>query len=96
MIVIALLGCWAYALAFSSDHWMANIVVNSVPLVGLLGTVLGMMQTFQALSIGGTSSIDNLAKGISKALITTQMGIAIAIVGNTIIAIRRCRYKDER
>jgi len=68
---------------------MANIVVNSVPLVGLLGTVLGMMQTFQALSVGGTSSIDNLAKGISKALITTQMGISIAIVGTIIITIRK-------
>jgi len=94
MIVIALLGCWAYALAFSSDHWMANIVVNSVPLVGLLGTVLGMMQTFQALSVGGASSIDNLAKGISKALITTQMGIAIAIIGASVIAIRKSKNKD--
>jgi len=48
-----------------------------------------MMQTFQALSVGGASSIDNLAKGISKALITTQMGISIAIVGTIIITIRK-------
>ena len=94
MIVIAILGCWGYALALSSDHWMSNIVINAVPLVGLLGTVLGMMQTFQALSQGGTSSVENLSKGISKALITTQMGIAIAIIGASVIAIRKSKNKD--
>ena len=79
MIAIAVLAIWGYALAIQKDNWMSNIVVNSVPLVGLLGTVLGMMQTFSALSQGGASSIENLSKGISKALITTQTGISIAV-----------------
>lgn len=89
MIVIALLGFWSYLLALSCDHWMARVIVNSVPLVGLLGTVIGMMQTFRAISIGGTSSVESLSKGISKALITTQVGLAIALVGLWLVQLKK-------
>ena len=89
MIAIAILAIWGYALAIQKDNWMSNIVVNSVPLVGLLGTVLGMMQTFSALSQGGASSVENLSKGISKALITTQTGISIAVVGVIVATMRK-------
>jgi len=51
------------------------------PLLGLLGTVLGMIQTFQVISMFGTSNARAMANGISVALITTETGLLIAIPG---------------
>ncbi len=51
------------------------------PLLGLLGTVLGMIQTFQVISVFGTSNARAMASGISVALITTETGLLIAIPG---------------
>jgi len=57
-----------------------SILVNAAPLMGLLGTVLGMLTTFQGISMGGAEkTTDLVAKGISEALITTQMGLFLAI-----------------
>ncbi len=49
------------------------------PLLGFLGTVTGMIQVFEALSIEGLGNPDVLAKGISQALLTTAFGLTIAI-----------------
>lgn len=49
------------------------------PLLGLLGTVTGMMHTFQLVTIFGTGDARLLSGGISEALITTKFGLAIAI-----------------
>lgn len=49
------------------------------PLMGLMGTVLGMMETFQVISRVGPGQSDQLSGGISQALITTVTGLAIAI-----------------
>ena len=51
------------------------------PLLGLLGTVTGMITTFQAISLYGTGSPKALAVGISEALITTQSGLLVSIPG---------------
>jgi len=59
-----------------------GILVNAAPLLGLLGTVLGMLTTFQGISMGGAEkTTDLVAEGISEALITTQMGLFLAIPG---------------
>jgi biopolymer transport protein ExbB len=50
-----------------------------LPLMGLLGTVLGMVQTFKALQATGLGDLDRLAEGISQALITTQAGLVVAL-----------------
>jgi biopolymer transport protein ExbB len=56
------------------------ILIGVAPLMGLLGTVTGMLSTFQGLSSGnGTETVDLIAGGISEALITTQTGLIIAI-----------------
>ena len=55
-------------------------LVKAAPLLGLLGTVIGMVQTFDVLGSSSTSA-DLLASGISKALITTQIGLIIALPG---------------
>jgi biopolymer transport protein ExbB len=49
------------------------------PLVGFLGTVTGMIQVFEALSVSGLSNPEVLSAGISQALITTVFGLTIAI-----------------
>ncbi len=49
------------------------------PLMGLLGTVTGMIKTFQAMTIFGTGNAQTMAGGISEALVTTMLGLIAAI-----------------
>ena len=49
------------------------------PLLGLLGTVTGMIETFQSITLFGTGDPKLMSSGISVALITTQLGLAVAI-----------------
>jgi len=49
------------------------------PLLGLLGTVTGMIETFQSITLFGTGDPKLMSGGISQALITTQLGLAVAI-----------------
>lgn len=61
-----------------------NILGNLGPLMGLLGTVLGMIKSFGALGVsGGVASADSsgLATGISEALVNTLLGLALAVIG---------------
>ena len=65
-----------------------NTLVASAPLMGLLGTVIGMLGTFSAISSGGGSeTVDMVAAGISEALITTQTGLFIALPGIFLILV---------
>jgi biopolymer transport protein ExbB len=57
------------------------VLASAAPLMGLLGTVLGMIQTFNVIAAFGTGNAKALASGISVALITTQAGLLIAIPG---------------
>lgn len=54
-------------------------IASISPLLGLLGTVVGMIQVFSEISLAGIGNADNLAGGISQALITTAAGLTIAI-----------------
>jgi biopolymer transport protein ExbB len=49
------------------------------PLLGLLGTVTGMIVTFQTISLFGTGDPKLMAGGISQALVTTGLGLSVAI-----------------
>lgn len=73
---------------------LMNVMVNSAPLLGLLGTVLGMLKTFQAIAVGTGKTVDLVAQGISEALITTEMGLLIAIPGYLLAYLIK-RRKDE-
>ena len=56
------------------------VLITTAPLMGLLGTVMGMLTTFSGLAVSvGGSTVDQIAAGISEALITTQTGLIIAI-----------------
>ncbi|MEI8393208.1 MAG: MotA/TolQ/ExbB proton channel family protein [Rhodospirillaceae bacterium] len=54
-------------------------IASAAPLMGLFGTVLGMIQVFSVLSKGGVIRGSDLAGGISEALITTACGLVVAI-----------------
>ena len=54
-------------------------IANVAPLFGLLGTVIGMIQVFNAIMIQGTGNTEVLAGGISVALVTTAAGLIVAI-----------------
>jgi len=56
-----------------------STVGNITPLLGLLGTVFGMIKAFNVISIMGVSKPEALAGGISEALLTTAFGLSIAI-----------------
>lgn len=56
-----------------------KIIAAVAPLLGLLGTVTGMITTFQAITIFGAGDPKNMAGGISAALITTVQGLLVAI-----------------
>ena len=69
--------------SFERDLRLMRICVGTAPLVGLLGTVTGMLTTFDALSSGsgGDQTMGMIAGGISEALITTETGLVIALPG---------------
>lgn len=56
-----------------------NTIGNVAPLLGLFGTVLGMIQAFDAIAAAGTGDPKVVAGGISQALVTTAAGLTIAI-----------------
>ena len=56
-----------------------STIANLTPLLGLLGTVSGMIKTFNAISVHGIDNPAPLAGGIAEALITTATGLCIAI-----------------
>jgi biopolymer transport protein TolQ len=58
--------------------WLA-IIASVSPLLGLMGTVVGVMDAFVGISVQGSANITAVAPGIAEALITTVMGLAVAI-----------------
>lgn len=56
-----------------------NILAAVAPLLGLLGTVTGMINTFQVITVFGAGDPRLMSGGISEALITTQLGLAVAV-----------------
>jgi len=62
-------------------------LVMAAPLLGLLGTIIGMLATFHGLGTAGAGQTTNLvAGGISQALVTTQTGLVVAIPGYVVLS----------
>jgi biopolymer transport protein ExbB len=60
---------------------LIGVLAAMAPLLGLLGTVTGMISTFDVLAVFGTGNAKAMAGGISQSLITTQTGLIVAIPG---------------
>ena len=65
----------------SVNKWTSFIAVcaSSAPLLGLLGTVTGIINTFKLITVFGSGDVKTLSGGISEALITTELGLIVAI-----------------
>jgi biopolymer transport protein ExbB len=63
----------------NSNLRVLGAVANITPMMGLLGTVLGMIKAFNVISLSGTGNPGLVASGISEALITTAAGMAVGI-----------------
>jgi biopolymer transport protein ExbB len=72
-------------------------LVAAAPLMGLLGTVLGMLRTFYGLSTSaGAETVGGVASGISEALVTTQTGLTISLPGLFLVMlIQRRKHQLE-
>jgi biopolymer transport protein ExbB len=77
-------------------RFLQIIKVMSVvaPLMGLLGTVSGMINTFQAITLFGTGDPKLMAGGISTALVTTVLGLVVAIPMTLLYAMLNTRSKN--
>ncbi len=65
--------------ALSKGMTTLSIITSCAPLLGLFGTVWGVMLAFQSMAASGTADIAQLAPGISSALLTTVVGLVVAI-----------------
>jgi len=63
------------------ERGLASIAILAAiaPLLGLLGTVTGMIETFQAITLFGTGDPKYMSSGISQALVTTELGLIVAV-----------------
>lgn len=78
----------------SSNFALATIASIS-PLLGLLGTVWGIMQSFREMGMAGTANISTVAPGISEALVTTVAGLLVAIPAVVVYNYTITKIKEE-
>lgn len=77
--------------------WLLETIVTAAPLLGLLGTVMGIIDTFKALSASGVSEPSLVSAGMGTALYATGLGIAIALlslIGNNYLQSRMDRISE--
>jgi biopolymer transport protein ExbB len=55
------------------------VIATASPLLGLLGTVMGMIKTFALITVFGTGNAAKLSSGISEVLVTTELGLVVAV-----------------
>ena len=60
--------------------WILGTVASSAPFIGLLGTVIGIIKSFENMAVVGTGGFSVVAAGISEALVATALGLGVAII----------------
>jgi biopolymer transport protein ExbB len=65
----------------SSNIQLLRVLVPLCPLLGLLGTVSGMLNVFDAMAARGSADARSMANGVSEAMICTLTGLAVSITG---------------
>ncbi|WP_415898048.1 MotA/TolQ/ExbB proton channel family protein [Neptuniibacter sp. QD72_48] len=68
-------------LALKSQFQMIKNLITLCPLIGLLGTVTGMIQVFDSLALYGTGNPRMMAAGVASATFPTMTGMAVAVAG---------------
>jgi biopolymer transport protein ExbB len=69
----------AQRLHYESRLPLLAVIATAAPLMGLLGTVVGMVKTFALITVFGTGNAAKLSSGISEVLVATELGLAVAI-----------------
>jgi len=69
----------AYRLKLERRLPLLAVIATAAPLMGLLGTVVGMVRTFSLITVFGTGNAGKLSSGISEVLVATELGLAVAI-----------------
>jgi biopolymer transport protein ExbB len=82
------------------DRWIGAIAITAAvsPLLGLLGTVSGMIETFKMMTLFGSGDPEVVSGGIAQALITTELGLIVAIpalVLNALLSRKAKNYYTE-
>ncbi len=66
--------------ALGRGMWVLDSVITAAPLLGLLGTIMGMMQSFRIIGAAGLVDPAGVTGGVAEALIVTALGLAIALI----------------
>ncbi len=77
-----------------SNMSVLKVIIALFPLMGLLGTVTGMIQVFDMMSSSSTTNAASMASGISMATIPTMVGMSLAVI--TLFMITRAQYEIKR
>ncbi len=82
------------------DRWIGAIAITAAvsPLLGLLGTVSGMIETFKMMTLFGSGDPEVVSGGIAQALVTTELGLVVAIpalILNAVLSRRAKTYYND-
>lgn len=75
---------------------LMKTLIKLCPLLGLLGTVLGMLEIFDAVAITGGNNPRATAGGVSKAIITTMAGMVVAISGLPVVSYLNRKIAEQK
>jgi len=89
---------WNIRRGLNRHFSLITTMIKICPLLGLLGTVLGMLEVFDALAATGSNNPRSMAAGVSKATVSTLAGMVVAIFGllANLLAERRAASFNER
>lgn len=74
---------------------MLRVLVPMSPLLGLLGTIVGMLEVFDAMAARGSTDARTLASGVSQAMVCTMAGLMVSITGLFPVYYFRSRTRSE-
>lgn len=81
--------------AMSANLPLMRVLVPLSPLLGLIGTVSGMMEVFDSMAVRGSADARTMASGVSHAMICTMSGLAVSISGLFPVHYFNLRIKRE-
>ena len=82
--------CWRTKV----DSWLhtLKVLLNCLPLLGLFGTIVGLLNTFTQMSYGTMDQQELLSSGIADAMLTTQVGLLMVIPGWVMLAYLKRKF----
>jgi len=66
--------------SLSKNIWIVETTVTAAPLMGLLGTIVGMMSSFKLFGADSLVNVNGITGGVAEALVATAVGLAIALI----------------